>query len=263
MGKFKLSFVVLLLLTAHLSGQPVNDLQKINIALQDKYIQTQTINSFIPQLQAIENKVIINKDSQQIAINIFLNASLAYARVLHFKQGLYTFQGYLSLKNKFGALNKQHAIDSLIALNKLNQSRQDKNILEKKSALSQLELDIESWSKMNSKFSRNYSLAIIILTAVLALVFIRINMLSAKAKKSLTQNREQLLALQRMAMLGNFYPRANDFLISSCDSILSKTHLLLNMAEKNGSAEKNLVTEDSGKLLREIASSEQALKNLL
>src|SRR5262245_12765511 len=89
--------------------------------LKDPHVSAETVDALLPQLQALEKNEIISKDSQQVALDIFLQAAYAYARNFHFKQGLLVFQGYIAMKDKFTALDKTRAVNELVAKNNKRQ----------------------------------------------------------------------------------------------------------------------------------------------
>jgi len=210
-----------------------SDYGQIVSTLKDPHVSAETVDALLPQLQALEKKEISNRDSQQVAQDIFLQAAYAYARNFHFKQGLLVFQGYLDLKDKFASLDKTNAVSELVAKNKQRQDQLNDEISKKKNAVDQLNMDIDSWKKMNGKFSRNYSLVVILLTAVLALVFIRINMHTVRAKNKLRDNRHQMTEMQRMAVLGRFHDGTRSFLKSSSSQLAARASTLSSVIQEN------------------------------
>ena len=220
-----LPFCILLLwLPARLAAQ--QSMQEILEALKDPRTPATTVDALLPQLIALEKKQIVSPDSQQLALDIFLNASYAYARNFHFKQGLLVYKGYLGLKDKFALHDKSEAVRDLLAKNQDRRKALDEEITQRKSETVQLASDTVYWEKMNSRFSRNYSLIVILFTAVLALVLIRINMQTVKARHTLEANRARMLEMQRLSALGRFYPGAFALFRSSSKELQEKSAVL-------------------------------------
>lgn len=237
-----------------------SDHGQILTTLKDPHVSAETVDALLPQLQALEKQAILSKDSQQVAQDIFLQAAYAYARNFHFKQGLLVFQGYINMKDKFTALDKTNAVSELLAKNNHRQEQLNDEITKKKNAVDQLNIDIESWKKLNGKFSRNYSLVVILLTAVLALVFIRINMHTVRAKNKLRDNRNQMSEMQRMAVLGRFHDGTKAFLKSSSSQLAANASSLSNVIQENNLGELT-ATKGLVALVKQFEQAERKLES--
>ena len=172
--------------------------------LKDPHCPAEAVDRALPALQAIEASLPLDADSAGMAKGLFLEASRAYARNYHFKQALLVYKGYLGLNDTLASREKAAAVAAL-------QQRQDSAaaglnaaVSEKKGLLKSLRTDIEVWQRMNGRFSRNYSLVIILMTAVLAMIFIRINLQASRARNRLQENRKQMSDMQRIAVIGRF-----------------------------------------------------------
>ena len=220
-----------------LPAATATDTGQILSTLKDPHVSADAVDALLPQLQALEKKEILSADSQKVAQEIFLQAAYAYARNFHFKQGLLVFQGYLDMKDKFTSLDKTNAVNELLTKNNQRQEELNNELTKKKTAVDQLNMDIESWKKMNSKFSRNYSLVVILFTAVLALVFIRINMQTVRAKNKLRDNRNRMTEMQRISALGRYYDGTLAFLKSSSAQLEQKASSLPGYLKENSPGE--------------------------
>jgi hypothetical protein len=172
--------------------------------LKDPHCPAETVDRTLPVLQAIEAAIPASPDSATMAQELFLEASHAYARNYHFKQALLVYKGYLGLNDQLARREKAAAVAALQQQQDSSAAGLNQAVAEKKGLLKTLRADIEVWQRMNGRFSRNYSLVIILITAVLAMIFIRINIQSTKAKHRLQENRKQISEMQRIAVMGRF-----------------------------------------------------------
>ena len=253
--------LVLLSLGSPAQGTVSN--KQVLSTLRDPHVPATSVDALLPQLQALEKKEIISRDSQQVALDIFLQAAYAYARNFHFKQGLLVFQGYLAMKDKFYSLDKSAAVKGLLAQNEKRQEELNSELTKKKNAVDQLNLDIESWNKLNGKFSRNYSLVVILITAVLALIFIRININTVRAKNNLRDNRDKMMERQRLASLGRFYEGSLAYLKSSAKQILQKSADLSGLVKEKYSGAQNPISKNVPELLKQAEAVQRRLESLL
>ena len=265
MKKLKLSFLLaaMALLSIGVWAQGSASTEQMLSTLKDPHAPAASVDALLPQLQALEKMEITNPDSQQVALEIFLQAAYAYARNFHFKQGLLVYQGYLAMKDKFYFLDKSAAVKGLLAQNEKRQEELNSELTKKKNAVDQLNLDIESWNKLNGKFSRNYSLVVILITAVLALIFIRININTVRAKNNLRDNRDKMMERQRLASLGRFYEGSLAYMKSSAKQILQKTAALSGLVKEKYSGEQNPVSKNVPELLKQAEAVQRRLESLL
>jgi|GEM_PF-6265006 len=231
--------------------------------LKDPHVSAESVDAVLPQLQALEKMEIAGRDSQQLALDIFLQAAFAYARNFHFKQGLLVYQGYLEMKDKFSYQDKTNAVSELLVANRQRQEALNTELTKKKSTVEQLQLDIDTWSKLNGKFSRTYSLVVILLTAVLALVFIRINMNTVRAKNNLRDNRAKMMEMQRIAALGRFHDGVQDFLKSSASQLANKASSLPAIMKEKYSGEQNNTVKAFPDHMKSVEQVERKMESLL
>ena len=252
-----------LLFSSLASAQGGMSPSQILTMLKDPHVSAESVDAVLPQLQALEKMEIAGRDSQQLALDIFLQASFAYARNFHFKQGLLVYQGYLDMKDKFSYQDKTNAVNELVEANRQRQETLNSELTKKKNAVEQLELDIVSWRKLNGKFSRTFSLVVILLTAVLALVFIRINMNTVRAKNNLVDNRAKMLEMQRIAALGRFHDGVLDFLKSSSGQLANKASALPGIIKEKYSGEQNNTVKAFPELMKPVEQVQRKMESLL
>ena len=261
--KFCFLFSSLLLFRCLTLAQTGTSHEQIRSTLKDPHVAAASVDALLPQLQAIEKKEVVNSDSQQVALDIFLQAAYAYARNFHFKQGMLVYQGYLDMKDKYAFMNKSKSVQALLSQNKQQKEKLNSELSQKKNSAEQLQLDIESWKKTNGKFSRNYSLVVILITAVLALIFIRINMNTVRAKNNLRDNRDKMQQMQRVAMLGHFHEGSLTFLKSSPKILLEKAKELTVFTKEQYPGEQNPIGNAASELMKQVEQSQQKLESLL
>lgn len=146
----------------------------------------------------------LTTDEQKTFLECHKLIAQHYVNNYHFKQSADVLQRYLTIKE---SILKNQLIAIVDSTNKNINTRKQKineGIGIKESQISSLQADISSLENSNGHFKKYFSIGIIALVVLFALVLLRFSLQAGKARAELKKNQEQMKANANVALLGKF-----------------------------------------------------------
>jgi hypothetical protein len=194
--------VVVFLLQFSLAGmsQDTGSLAPILQAARNPYIKPEALDQLMIRLRSIapgENGV--QPDSLFLAYRLVANG---YALNNHFRQAYDCYRNYLAIKESTLAKARK---DSLIGRQQaisLRVKKEEEQVLEGNNLVQNLQIDIDQQTSRHAFMRQFFSIGLVALTALVALMLVRSSMRLNGYKNHLKESRRQLRELHRKALLG-------------------------------------------------------------
>ena len=246
----KIIFIVAII-TCSYSGskaQTMEELQSINVKSKIQFVKPETLDQLMIALRSFEAAPVRNQDT--LLLETYNIISSAYMINNHFKQAYEVFNKYVKRKEAMLSADKTVLINKAVNYYTAKQLSDEKEEMELRTTLNQLKDDNESLISKRLSFKRNFSLALIILTSVFAIMLVSAGIKSMSIRSKLEQSRNKMKNIHRQAVIGNFsislIPNLNAVLKSS--SIQTKElHQLIKKQDQSFSSAK-----EAGSILTQV-----------
>lgn len=152
-------------------------------------------------------------------INAYRLISDAYAKRNHFRQAYTTYLQYLELKEQ---LFQERMTSAIIAAQQSSSARQSKLIEEENATREEAADLLTSAERFNTStfvYKKFFSLGIIVLTIIFAILLVRSGVRLLNMKKENESVRKDILQLHRIALAGKLIPGNSDGQLASIKSI--------------------------------------------
>jgi len=192
---------IILLAAVPSAGFSQSDLQQLNTKVRNPFIKADEVDVVVSSLKKIQ---VSTTDTVQrgLLFETYRLSAERYAANNHFKQAYFLYQDYLSLKEKMLGAEKALLISQAVKSEDDQKQQTVDGIKTLKGEIAVLEKNEKAMQDREDSLIRNVSLLIILLTGLSLLLFLRISMKLKKVKAELLVARQQLLALEKTALLG-------------------------------------------------------------
>ena len=202
MKKIILIIVIFVSTFAPVYPQNPDELQSINNNSKVQFVKPEMLDQLMIALRKYETEPVRRQDT--LLLDTYRNISSAYMANNHFKQAYEVYIKYINIKEDMLSADKTVSINEAINSVSSLQQKDEKNEIELQTKLNQLKEENELLAMKQLSFKRNFSLALIILTSIFAIMLVSsgIRMISLRSK--LQQNRDRMKNIHRLAVTGNF-----------------------------------------------------------
>ena len=198
-------------------GQSYDELQTINDKSKSQFVKPESLDQLMIVLRKYEASQVRSQDT--LLLDTYKNISSAYMANNHFKQAYEVFQKYIIRKENMLSADKSDFLNQNISSVTSRKQKDDNEEMELQSRLKQLKEDNAHLDVRQNFFKRNFSLALIILTAIFALVLVNTGIRMMNLRSNLQQNRDRMKSIHRLAVTGKF----SSGLISGLNSVLKSS----------------------------------------
>ncbi len=185
-----------------LSAQTPGELLIINTKSKNQFVKPEMLDLLMIALKKHDTAQLRTEDS--LLLDTYKNISSAYMANNHFKQAYNVYSMYIRRKEQMLSADKANSIREAINSVSLRQGENDKEEKNLTAELNQLSEDNESLSVKQVSFKSNFSLALIILTAIFAIMLVSAGIKKMSLRAKLQQNRDRMKSIHRSAVIGNF-----------------------------------------------------------
>ena len=213
---------ILTIITFTCSGsnaQTMEELQSIYSKSRFQFVKPEALDQLMIELRKFEADPIRNQDT--LLLETYKSISSAYMVNNHFKQAYEVFNKYIRRKEEMLSADKTVLINKAVNYFTAKQLSDEKEEMELRSTLNQLKDDNESLTSKRQSFKRNFSLALIILTSVFAIMLVSAGIKAFSIRSKLEQSRNRMKNIHRQAVIGNF----STSLIPNLSSILKESSI--------------------------------------
>jgi hypothetical protein len=200
----KILFVQLLFLVLSASSyaQSMEDLRSINSRAKDSFIPPDKLDQLVNALRKYEENPLPDQDTLLLeTYKVIVNS---YMVNNHFKQAHQLFTRYLAYKEKMLAKDKADAINRVmntVAERSRNDETEYRNL---QNQVSELKKGNENLESRRLNFKRNFSFALIFLSAMFAVMLVGSGVKMMNLRSKLNQNRERMKSIHKSAVTGKY-----------------------------------------------------------
>lgn len=208
---------LLFILTFSAGAQSIEELKSTLTSTKNPYIKPETLDGIMISLRKYEDNPLPDQDS--LMLEIYRTVSSSYVANNHFKQGYQVFNRYLLYKENMLAKDKSKAINA--AMNVVGeQARNDEaEQLNLQYQLSELKAENSSLGKKVVAFKSNFSLILILLSVVFAVILAGYGIRSFSLRSRLHQNRNTMRNIHHLALAGRFEEGVRNALQNSIENL--------------------------------------------
>ncbi len=216
----KILFVIILVSPfVFVYSQSLDELQMLNNKSKNQFIKPEVLDQLLIALRIYEENSVRTQDT--LLLNTYINVSNAYIANNHFKQAYQVFYKYLYRKEVMLSEYKTSFIADAINLVSSRQQKDEAEEMELQKKLNQLKTDNDLLAAKRLAFKSNFSLALIILSSIFAIILVIAGIRKMGLRSKLQQNRDRMKAIHRSAVLGKF----SDGLRMEMKNVLEKSKL--------------------------------------
>ena len=200
----KIIFIIAIFTCAYSgsNAQTMEELHSIYSKSKFQFVKPETLDQLMIALRKFEADPIRNQDT--LLLETYKSISSAYMINNHFKQAYEVFNKYIRRKEEMLAADRTVLINKAVKSFTAKQLSDEKEEMELRTTLNQLKDDNESLTSKRQSFKRNFSLALIILTSVFAIMLVSAGIKAFSIRSKLEQSRNRMKNIHRQAVIGNF-----------------------------------------------------------
>lgn len=217
--KKTVSVFILVLLFVFAYSQSLDELQTINTKSKNQFVKPEVLDQLLIALRMYEKNPVRTQDT--LLLDTYLHISNAYIANNHFKQAYQVYYKYLFRKVAMLSAYKTAFITDAINSVSTRQQKDVTEAMELQKKLNQLKEDNNLLSAKRLAFKGNFSLALIILSAIFAIMLVIAGIRKMGLRSKLQQNRDRMKAIHRSAVLG----KLGDGLRIEIKNVLEKSRL--------------------------------------
>jgi len=252
--KTALTVLFVLLSSKVFCGQTsLEELQSLNTMAKFQYVKPETLDKIMAGLRLYESNPVQGQDS--LILDTYNAGINGYMVNNHFKQAYETFNRYLEYKEKMLSKQKADAISKAFESVKQRQSSDDQSQGQLQSDLTTLNSDNDRLETKRQSFKRNFSFALILLSAVFAVVLVMGGIKLMNLRSELMTAQKRMKDIHKTAVVGTLSKGIAKSLSDNLEDILKKENVLMQQLKKQESFP---ATKKSLSILKEI---DQHIKN--
>jgi hypothetical protein len=192
----------LFILTFSAGAQSIEELKSTLTSTKNPFIKPESLDGIMISLRKYENNPLPDQDS--LMLEIYRTVSSAYVANNHFKQGYQVFNSYLLYKENMLAKDKSKAINTAMNVVGERARNDETDQLNLQHQLSELKAENISLGKRVVAFKSNFSLILILLSVVFAVILAGYGIRSFSLRSRLHQNRSTMKNIHHLALAGRF-----------------------------------------------------------
>jgi hypothetical protein len=198
-------------------GQSIEELKSILSKAQSQYTKPEEMDVLMIKVRQYQKNPLPDQDS--IMLDIYQSITSAYVTASHYKQAYQVFNSYLAYKENMLAMDKSTAINK--ATNYIGErSRNDQDeLVSLKNQLVGLNSDNDSLSKRTVLFKGYFSLILLVLSIVFAVILVGYGIKVFNLKSRLYHNRSTIKNIHRLALTGRYEEGVRNALQASIKSV--------------------------------------------
>lgn len=199
----KLLFVIILVFPfVFVYSQSMDELQVINNKSKNQFVKPEVLDQLLIALRTYEENSVRAQDT--LLLDTYINISNAYVANNHFKQAYQVFYKYLYRKEVMLSEYKTSFIADAINSVSSRQQKDEAEEMELQKKLNQLKADNDLLAAKRLAFKSNFSLALIILSSIFAIMLVIAGIRKMGLRSKLQQNRDRMKTIHRSAVLGKY-----------------------------------------------------------
>ena len=232
----KIIFIYVIIISAYpvCKAQTMEELQSIKSKSQLQFVKPETLDQLMIAIRGFETEPVRNQDT--LLLETYKSISSAYMINNHFKQAYEVFNKYIKRKEAMLSADKKILINKAVNTFNAKQLSDEKEEKALQTTLNQLKDDNESLTSKRLSFKRNFSLALIFLTSVFAIMLVSAGIKSMSIRSKLAQSRNKMRNIHRQAVIGNFskslIPNLNA-VFKACSNQTKELHQLLKKQDQS------------------------------
>ena len=202
MKKIILFVTIFFLSLVSVHGQSLEELQVINNKSKSPFTKPEMLDQLMIALRKYSINSLKNEDT--LLLETYRNISSAYMANNHFKQAYEVYINYIKRKEEMLLADKKTYLTNTVFSVTSRQQKDLKEENELKTTLKQLKEDNENLASKRLSFKSNFSLLLIILTSIFAIMLVIAGIRKMSLRSKLQQNRDRMKSIHRLAVIGNF-----------------------------------------------------------
>jgi hypothetical protein len=237
-------------------AQNPDELKSLNAKAKFQFVTPENLDRIMAGMRMYETQPVAGQDS--LMIDTYNAAINGYMVNNHFKQAYETFNRYLLYKENMLTKRKQQAIAKANESVSARQSTDDKTQVDLQNNLSKLMSENITLDTRRISFKRNFSFALILLSAIFAIMLVSggIKLLNLRTELATAQNR--MKSIHRSSVSGNLSPGLLTALTENPSNASEQSRELFDKIKKH---EGSFVP--AKKALPVISAIEKSLKDIL
>lgn len=184
------------------NAQSVDELQSINKSASALYVQPETLDQLMIKLRPYFEQPKAETDSLFMATLKVITTN--YVANNHFKQGYQVYQQYVRFKEQRLKADLDASVNKANAAVAVRREREDAELGKLQNDEKQLQADIDGYKGKRSAFKTYFSIAIIILSMVVAAMLVSTGVKLNALSNRLKANRDRIKLIHRKAIIGSF-----------------------------------------------------------
>lgn len=197
-------FVLALLLSVSTSAfsSSTEELQGIYNSAKAQYVQPETLDQLMIKLRPYFDAP--NKETDSLFMATLDAITAAYVMNNHFKQGYQVYSRYVRFQEMHLKKDLDDAVNAANAAVNARREREDAELATLQNNVKELESDIAGYKSKRAGFKTYFSIAIIVLSTIIAAMLVTTGVKLNNLRMRLKQNRDRMKQIHRKAVIGNF-----------------------------------------------------------
>ena len=223
--------VVIMLFSGTLAsrGQGSVNLASITQAARNPYIKPEALDQLMIRLRSLEpGKDGVQPDSLFLAYRLVADG---YALNNHFRQAYDCYNRYLGIKESMLGQARRDSIRARQEDIRGRVKREEGQVIEGNNLVQNLQIEIDQQSSRHSFMRQFFSIALVALTALIALMLVRSGIRLNGYKQDLKASQQHLRELHRNALLGKLSRGIFSTRLERRSEIIAKTDELLKLLQ--------------------------------
>ncbi len=198
--KAKYLFIFLLITKLNSFAQNLDELQSINVKAKFQFVTPETLDRIMAGMRLYESNPVTGQDS--LMLDTYNSVINGYMVNNHFKQAYETFNRYLTYKEKMLSDQKSKALADANQSVDGRQSKDDKEQVALQDKMTRLIAENVRLDSKRISFKRNFSFALIVLSALFAIMLVSGGIKLLNLRSELTRSHERMKEIHRNALSG-------------------------------------------------------------
>lgn len=194
-------FPFFLMLSTSLIAQPGAELNEIHEAAKTLYVKPETLDRLMIRMRSIEAN--IPEDQKDLLLETYRIISDQYVANNHYSQAYQVQLKYTDLKEHYTANKFTNAVDTTRRSIQLRRTNDGTELMNLQNQVQQLQIDNDLLISKRLGFRKYFSLIIIILSSLFAIMLVRSAVRLYSIRNQLKENRESMKSVHRIAMIGS------------------------------------------------------------
>ncbi len=197
-----LSVSLLLLLQCTSAGaQKAGELNEIYEAAKTLYVKPETLDRLLIRMRSIEAD--LPEDQEALLLETYRIISDQYVSNNHYSQAFQVQLKYTELKENYTARKFTKAIDTTRKNIQLRRTTDGTELMNLQNQVQQLQIDNDLLISKRLSFRKYFSLIIIILSSLFAIMLVRSAVKLYGIRNQLKENRDRMKSVHRLAVIGS------------------------------------------------------------